>query len=169
MPKKFPKSNPRKTGRTKVSNQNANCQVHLSLRAKDWGDGGAAPLAAFRRRLDWAMQVAGLLVKHRGQGGDIAAPKSSSLVIARLDRRRCTHCAAWTTRCSLPAVASRTCNARGCSSTQPSVAVLCIVAPSAKHATACDLVPISLGAKEAGVAVAAARPRILPPLVKRAG
>ena len=100
---------------------------------------------------------------------DIAAQKSSSLVIARLDRRPCTHCAAWTTRCSLPAVASRTCNARGCSFTEPSVAVLCIVAPSAKHSSACDLAPISLGAKEAGVAVAAARPRILPPLVKRAG
>ena len=45
--------------------KNANCQVHLSLRAKDWGDGGAAPLAAFRRRLDRAKRLAGLLIKHR--------------------------------------------------------------------------------------------------------
>ena len=42
---------------------------------RDWSDGGAAPLAAFRRRLDWAKRLAGLLTQHPGQGGEFAAQK----------------------------------------------------------------------------------------------
>jgi hypothetical protein len=47
---------------------------------------------------------------HRANVARLPRRRSSSLVIARLNWRPCAHCAAWATRGSLPAVASRTCS-----------------------------------------------------------